>query len=121
MNGVGNGFGFRVGVRWFRSSMTFLGRAVTAPSRRPGFPAFWRLGQGSARQITYASLSKSSQSVNGVEVDTRMRSLIERSLLEHIPILVSSNDLIFLTIRVRLALAKIASSQQVDEKQIFDA
>lgn len=56
-----------------------------------------------------------------MEVDTRMRSLIERLLLEHIPILVSSNDLIFLTIRVRLALAKIASSQQVDEKQIFDA
>ena len=46
-------------------------------------------------------LGKSSQSVNCMDVDTRKRSLIERSLLEHIPILVSSNDLIFLYIRVR--------------------
>ena len=66
-------------------------------------------------------LGKSSRSVNCMDVDTRKRSLIERSLLEHIPILVSSNDLIFLYIRVRLALANIALNRRVDEKQIFDA
>jgi hypothetical protein len=56
-----------------------------------------------------------------MDFGTRKRSLIERSLLEHIPILVSSNDLIFLNIRVRLALENIASNRRVDEKQIFDA
>jgi len=49
MNGVGNGFGFRVSVHWFRSCRIFLGRAVTALSQRPCFAAFWRLSQGSAR------------------------------------------------------------------------
>jgi hypothetical protein len=46
-------------------------------------------------------LGKSFQSVNFIDFETCKRSLIERSLLEHIPILVSSNDLIFLNIRVR--------------------
>ena len=64
-------------------------------------------------------LGKSSQSVNCIDVDTRKRSLIERSLLEHIPILVSSNDLIFLNIRVRLSLENIGPNRRVDEKQIL--
>jgi len=49
-------------------------------------------------------LGKSSQSVNCIDVDTRKRSLIERSLFEHIPIPVSINVLIFLKNRSNLLL-----------------
>ena len=66
-------------------------------------------------------LGKSFQSVNFIDFETLKRSLIERSLLEHIPILVSSNDLIFLNIRVRLSLENIGSNRRVDEKKIFDS